>query len=297
MALHEQEDLESQGQMLPRVTSVPPVPLPTEIPAPTKASNTSKRKRTPTAENEAQSIAPVEEEEAPPRPVKRARTGVLKVRLQPPTPKVSFTRRTLTEATPSLRRIAPCSAPEASPGPSATSAPATDCRKSATKNCNPKPKSKQVSSLSPFKVKQMRTLKTVEEMVEHFERREKRAEDWAKQYREIGRSIRPQYDFWKKEQLEWIMSAAIQYQNNWDKITLGYQKVFPEAEPRTKHSIYSKWARQWEREEKLRQNDPSKISNRPGHDKMAPPMKKKTPEDKRRMIEKALEIVRSKQKS
>jgi len=142
----------------------------------------------------------------------------------------------------------------------------------------------------------MRALKTVEEMVEQFEKREKRAEDWAKQYRKIGRAIRPEYDFWREEQLEWIMSAAIHYENDWGKITIGYQKVFPEAKPRTKHSIYSKWARQWEREEKLRHEDLSKTPNRPGHDRMAPPVKRKISEDKRRMMERALEIVRSKQK-
>lgn len=143
----------------------------------------------------------------------------------------------------------------------------------------------------------MRTFKTIEGMVEQFEIRAKRAEDWAKQYSQIGRSIRPEYDFWKKEQLEWIMSAAIQFENDWGKITEGYQKVFPEAKPRTKHSIYSKWARQWEREERLRQEDSSKTPTPPGHGKMAPPVKRKISEDKKRMIEKAIEIVRSKQKS
>ena len=92
------------------------------------------------------------------------------------------------------------------------------------------------------------------------------------------------------------MSAAIRYGNDWGKITVGYQMVFPEAKPRTKHSIYSKWARQWEREEKLRQEDPSKTPNRPGHDKMVPPVKRKISEDKRRMMEKALDTVRSRQK-
>lgn len=93
------------------------------------------------------------------------------------------------------------------------------------------------------------------------------------------------------------MSAAIQYENDWDKVREEYQVAFPEAKPRTKHAIYSKWARQWEREEKLRQEDPSKAPNRPGQDKVRAPVKRSTPEGKKRMIEKALEIMKSKQKS
>lgn len=284
----------AQNKMPPRVESALSVPSQTEIPAPTKALNTSWRKHALAA---TQSVASVGVEEIPARPVKQART---RAGVQPPTPKeASSRRRTWAQAASSQRRIAPGPAPEDNPGPSQplpTSASASDRKKSASKNRNSKPKSNQANSLYPFKRRPMRSFKTIEEMVEQFEIREKRVEDWAKQYKKIGRAIRPEYEFWRKEQLEWIMSAAIQYKNDWEKITAGYQKVFPEAKPRSKHSIYSKWSRQWEREEELRQEDPFKAPNWPDYDKMMPPVKRKMPEDKRRMMEKAQEIVRMKHK-
>ncbi|KAF8449994.1 hypothetical protein BGX38DRAFT_522729 [Terfezia claveryi] len=290
IALYEQE---AQGKMPPRVASAPSVPSPIEIPAPTKALN--RRKRVVPAKNKAQSVASVGVEEIPERPVNRARA---RAGVQPQTPKASSRRRTLAQASSSQRRIAPGPAPEANPGPSQplpTSASASDRGKSASKNRNSKSKSKQANSLYPFKRKQMRSFTTIEEMIEQFEIREKRVEDWAKQYKQNGRVIRPEYELWSKEQSEWIMSAAIQYKNDWEEITAGYQKVFPESKPRSKNSIYSKWSRQWEREEKLRQEDPSKTPNWPGFDKMVPPVKRRISEDKMRMIEKAQEIVKIKQ--
>lgn len=129
----------------------------------------------------------------------------------------------------------------------------------------------------------------MEEMVEELARRKAREQVWVSYYRAHKSVIREPYHPFDKEEIEWIMNAAIQHCRNWKKITGEHAKAFPHVIPaRTSHSIYSKWGRQWRKEEEVRAKDPSLVPWRPGHSNMKPPAKRVLAKGKQDMITKAL---------
>ena len=129
----------------------------------------------------------------------------------------------------------------------------------------------------------------MEEMVEELARRKAREQVWVPYYRAYKSAIREPYQPFGEEETEWVMNAAIQHCRDWKKITEEHVKAFPHVVPaRSSHSIYSKWGRQWQKEERLRKKDISLVPRRPGHDNMGPPEKRVVAKRKQDMITKAI---------
>lgn len=152
------------------------------------------------------------------------------------------------------------------------------------------------TALPPFQRIYLRALNSVAEMEAEQERREKRQRKWVRFHRANGSQIREKYQFFGPKELEWLMCAVINYHQEWKDITAKHREEFPDK-TRTSHSLYSKWSRQWKKEENLRKRDPSLAPKRPGQDDIEPPSQRYISVEKEAMIAEATKLSRRQKKS